>query len=187
MDRIEIGDKSGFALNLSATRTDSNTYDQRAVKMDLCEAWQVERFVRRYFQGAGEMHRLRALLSSQLSHNYRLPDEEVLRQLSSRLQNGQLCAYVYPYMPMARTRVPASGALARVDTPRVKPATRRPPTKRVVEAETPAPSPPPPVQAESERQKNIKATQDIQAATLVEAARSATPFCEICELNKAKT
>ncbi|WP_338524347.1 hypothetical protein NUH87_01230 [Pseudomonas batumici] len=155
--------------------------------MDLHEAWQVERFVRRYFQGAGEMHRLRSLLSSQLSHDYRLPDEEVLRQLSSHLQNGQLCAYVYKYVPMPRTRVPAPDAMARIDTPRARPPTRRLPKKPSVETDTPAPGPPPAVQAESEGQKSINAVQDNQAATLVEAAKSGTPFCEICELNKAES
>jgi len=186
-DRIEVGDRAGFAHDPFDTRTGNRVYDQPAVKMDLRETWQVERFVRRYFQGAGEMQRLRSLLSSQLAHDYRLPDDEVLRQLSSHLQNGQLCACVYKYVPMARTRVPAPDATARIDTQRARPPTRRLPKKPSVEIDTPAPGPAPAVQAESERQKSIKAAQDNQAATLVDAAKSGTPFCEICELNKAKS
>ncbi|WP_248803815.1 hypothetical protein [Pseudomonas sp. MWU13-2100] len=185
LDRIEIGDRAGFASDPFDTKTSNRTYDQRAVKMDLNETWQVERFVRRYFQGAGEMHRVRSLLSSQSAHNYRLPDAEVLRQFSCNLQNGHLCAYVYPYVPVARTRVPVSGAVARRDAPVASPSTRRPPKKRSVEPDTPAPSPPPSVQPESAQQDDIKAVQDNQAATLVAAAQSATPFCEICERNKA--
>src|SRR5450830_1176878 len=185
LDRIEIADRAGFAHDPFDTKTGNRTYDQRAVKMDLGEAWQVERFVRRYFQGAGEMHRVRSLLSGQLAHNHRLPDAEVLRQFSRNLQNGQLCAYVYPYVPMARTRVPASEAAARIDTPAARPVVRRPAKKPSVEADTPAPVLPPPVQPESEQQKQTRAVQDNQAATLVAAAKSATPFCEICERNKA--
>ncbi|NWB46604.1 hypothetical protein [Pseudomonas gingeri] len=180
LDRIEIADRAGFAHDPFDTRTGNRTYDQRAVKMDLGETWQVERFVRRYFQRAGEMHRLRSLLSSQLAHNHRLPDAEVLRQFSRNLQNGQLCAYVYPYVPMVRTRVPTSEAAGRVDTPAARPMVRRPAKKPSVETDTP-----PPVQVESEQQKNTKVVQDNQAATLVAAAKSATPFCEICERNKA--
>lgn len=185
LDRIEIGDGAGFAPDPFDTRTGNRTYDQRAVKMELDETWQVECFVRRYFQGVGEMHRLRSLLSSQLAHNYRLPDAEVLRQFSRNLQSGHLCAYVYPYVPRVRTRVPASDSVARMDTPAVSPPIRRPPKKRSVEPETPAPSLPPPVQPEAAQQDAIKAVQDNQAATLVAAAKSAMPFCEICERNKA--
>ncbi|MPQ69171.1 MULTISPECIES: hypothetical protein [unclassified Pseudomonas] len=131
------------------------------------------------------MHRLRSLLSSQLAHSHRLPDAEVLRQFSRNLQNGHLCAYVYPYVPMARTRVPASEAAGRIDAPAARPAVRRPAKKLSVETDTPAPVLPPPAQPESEQQKETKAVQDNQAATLVAAAQSATPFCEICERMKA--
>lgn len=182
LDRVEIGDRAGFAPDPFDSRTGNRTYDQRAVKMDLGETWQVERFVRRYFQGAGEMHRVRSLLSGQLAHNHRLPDAEVLRQFSRNLQSGHLCAYVYPYVPMARTRVPESEAVARMATPAASPAVRRPAKKPSVETDTPVPVSPPP--AQSEQQKNTQAVQNDQAATLVAAAKSATPFCEICERNK---
>ncbi|WP_247263057.1 MULTISPECIES: DUF4123 domain-containing protein [Pseudomonas] len=129
--------------------------------MDLGETWQVERFVRRYFQGAGEMHRLRSLLSSQLAHSHRLPDAEVLRQFSRNLQNGHLCAYVYPYVPMARTRVPASEAAGRIDAPAARPAVRRPAKKPSVETDTLAPVLPPPAQPESQLTSTSPASREL--------------------------
>ncbi|NWA02371.1 hypothetical protein [Pseudomonas gingeri] len=141
------------------------------MKMDLRETWQVESFVRRYFQGSGEVHRLRTLLSGGLPVTHFLGDEEVLRQLSRSLQSGALCAYLYPRQPTIAVRQPgpAGGKAVARQTPR--PTGPAPVPRTDIELVTTAPV----------SRERVDAAQDVEAAMLEDAAKSATPFCEECE------
>ncbi|NWE48976.1 hypothetical protein HX857_24575 [Pseudomonas gingeri] len=131
----------------------------------------MESFVRRYFQGPGEVHRVRTLLSGQLPVTHFLADEEVLRQLSRRLQSGTLCAYLLARQPTAPIRQPGSAAGAAARPPAPRPTGPAPVPRTQIELATVVP-----VSRES-----VDAAQDVEAAMLEEAARSATPFCEECE------
>lgn len=206
-DRIELGDSADFYLRDSGTGDQG--FDALAVRMDLHETWQVERFVRQHLQGAGELHRARALLSGQLSHNHRLTDQEVLRQLSNRLQSGQLCAYVHKHVPptaraqgaqvqewstdtgMTAWSAAPQPSVAPIKTTPVQPPRPRPEPVRQETSAVEKPQQivdPVPVVApvKSAQQQRIEAIQNAQAATLEAAARDGTPFCAICELKKAE-
>ncbi|WP_459747658.1 hypothetical protein [Pseudomonas sp. 3A(2025)] len=202
-DRIELGDSADFYLRGSAG---DRGFDALAVKMDLHETWQVERFVRQHLQGASELQRARALLSGQLAHNHRLTDQEVLRHIANRLQSGQLCAYVHKHVPptaraqgaetqawSSDTGMTAWSAAPQPSVAPIKATPVRPRPESVRQETSPAEKPQPPVDpapivtpVKSAQQQRIEAIQDAQAATLETAARDGTPFCAICELKKAE-
>lgn len=184
LDRIEICDRNEFGAGQLDRGVGRRGYVALEGRIDMHEAWQAERFVRRYFQGGEDMHRLRSLLSSQSSLIHRLADEDVLRQVSSSLQSGHLRAYMYKHSPVSPIRVPTPAATGPVSAPAV-----RPPVTSAEKTRSPASQPstqPSPNEDELEQQARAEAAQDTEAAMLEEGAKGAIPFCEICERMKAK-
>ena len=170
LDRIVICDPDGAGASKFASAVDHALGWQ----IDLYEAWQVERFVRRHFQDASNLQRLHAELSSQFPHIQRMGDDEILRQVSRHLQSGQWRAYVYRPAPMAPIRMPASDTTAT----QTQPTARQEPVKRYPEQTSASKKPPPPSKPEPERQNEVKASQDREAARLENAASEATPLVE---------
>lgn len=75
--------------------------DPPAERVELHEAWQAQRFVRRHFRDAGNLHRVRGLLSAQLPLIHRLDEEAVLQLLANRFQRADLSAFVSRRQPGA--------------------------------------------------------------------------------------
>lgn len=166
LDRIEVGERASFGDRQSESNMGRESYDGLAVKLSLHDSWQVESFVRRYLRGAGHIHRLRALLSSQVSLIHVLGDEEVLRQVANHLQNGNFCAYFYKHKPTQPIRLPGVDTAVRGTEPRrtVKPAVAREQLQVIAPTAV----------------DDTHAQQDLEAARLEAAAREAIPLLEIC-------
>lgn len=166
-DRIELADSAECFPGVSRGKS-------AAAKVDLRDTWQVQRFIRRHFSAPGELQRLRTLLSGLHPLSHRLADEEVVRQIGQSLQNGVLCAYLYPYAPrtLTRVRVTDVAEVEYLPPPRVPTVSNR--VALVV-----------PVAQDPEQLAILNAAQDREAARLEEAARHGTPFCAICERMKS--
>lgn len=191
LDRIEICDRNEIGSDQLNRRAGRRGYVALAGQIDLHEAWQAERFVRRYFQGGEDIHRLRALLSSQFPLIHRLADEDVLGYISSSLQSGHLRAALYKHAPVAPIRMQGSAGTERTSASEVRPpvsATKKAPSSEY-HPRTEAPgegSRASPNTDELERKASTDAAQDVEASMLEEGAKGAVPFCAICELMKAK-
>ncbi|SEO39590.1 hypothetical protein SAMN03159293_02757 [Pseudomonas sp. NFACC39-1] len=166
LDRIEVGERGSFGDRQPESNRGRESYDGLAVKLSLHESWQAESFVRRYLRGAGHIHRLRALLSSQVSLIQLLGDEEVLRQVANHLQNGNLCAYFYKHEPTKPIRLPGVDSVVRGAEPAraVKPVVTREQLQVIAPAAV----------------EETHAQQDLEAARLEAAAREAIPLLEVC-------
>ena len=85
-DRIEICDSPSLDCQSPA--------DPPAERVELHEAWQAQRFVRRHFRDAGNLHRVRGLISAHWPLVHRLDEEAMLRLLAKRFQRAELYAFV---------------------------------------------------------------------------------------------
>lgn len=136
---------------------------------------------------ADDMWRLRALLASGGEIDLaRLSDHEVVHEVARMLAAHRLALF----RPAAEAAEAASaragggsGGAANVAAAPAAAASPAPARGRSGNGPSPQQAPAHPVSAEEP--EYAAASQDRQAATLRQAARNGTPFCEICELRKA--
>ena len=120
-----------------------------------------------------DMRTLRRLVSDDNLTSFQLDDQQVLEQVAAMLMHGTLC--------LVSSAVPRSALLPLREELRPtgtipRPVTGRSPSQLVPRPSAPAvPSAPPP--------DDLVGTVDPakQAAVLADAARTGTPFCEVCE------
>lgn len=177
-ERIELCDCAEFGVG----HFDSDTLAWQH-RVDLHEPWQADAFVQRHLRGAGQLYELRKALASQALQVHRLSDEQVLHQVIHELRFGGLRADVY-----SRKTQPA----ARLDAALATPVVARPerPTPAAITPTSPpqpAPVSPPtaPPQVAETQSPEQAAAQDKLAEMLEQAAQTAAPLCEICELAKS--
>jgi len=141
------------------------------------DALSARAFLRQHFQGPGDMHLLRAALADDIGNQSRMSDDAILGAGSQRLCGGAWrIAAEQPRVAVATRHMPARADAAGTEEPVAEAAVMAP--APAASASTPAAAPvnvPPPAPEWPEQ-----TDQAAFAAVLRQAAKSATPFCEIC-------
>lgn len=137
----------------------------------------VYRYLKASSGRAAAPEELRELLARHSSRALR-SDDDVWREAAAQVMMGQL------FLIQRQTRSQAGGAAVEADAvpaaerprrPGVSPPPPLPPPRKPAVTEAPQPEP----------ELTAFLEQDVQAATLEQAALNGTPFCEVCEKARA--